>query len=251
MDWQLTYRTTDVLRWGAGNGGSLSWAQQDENQANLEVRVWTLETNPPTAIGISNITQSGNQLTFYLADASTFGPFTLPSANLRFRQDGWLPATGYFAGDLFVFERAGFYLVEQDHITGETFDPTAGNTDGLLYRLLFDPFSGSAPKQIPETTDLIYFPELLDANLYLIWSGDVMVTLLIPHDDDVAFAIGTQLDLRQDGLGAIAVVGDTGVTVKPSRPGFAMVTPWEGANGAVKKVAANTWHYIGPGAEST
>lgn len=251
MDWQLTYRTTDVLRWGSGNGGSLSWAQQDENQANLETRVWTLENDPPTAIGISNITQSGNTITVWLSNGSSFGPFSLPLPNLYFREDGWLPGAGYFAGNLFVFERTGFYLVLQDHTSGDEFDPNATTTDGQLYRLLFDPFSGSVPKAIPESTDLTFIPELTDANKYLVWTNTDQLAVIIPAEDDVAFALGAELHFRQAAAGSIIIEGDTGVTINPSRPGFDTATPWQGANCTVKKVAEDEWDFIGPGTETT
>lgn len=251
MIWQLIYRTTNALRWGAGKGAALTWEESDKNQGDLEERVWTLENDPPAAVGVSNVTVSGNQLTVWLADATSFGPFTLPVAAFHFLEDGWQPETGLFANDLFVFERTGFYLVLRDHVTADSFDPDAEDTAGPLYQFLLDPFSGSTPKDIPETTDLLYVPELADANTYLIWSGADDLTLLIPTDDDVPFAIGNELHPRQDGAGRIMVVGDDGVTVKPSRPGFATETPWEGANCSVKKVAANTWHYIGPGVEET
>lgn len=251
MDYQLTYVTTDPLRWGAGTGAPHLPATADDIIATLEERVWTLENTPPDANSVANITQSGATITFWLSDGTTTFSAELPGTEIRFLEDGWTPDTGIFKNDLFVFERTGLYVSLQDHVTAAEFDPAAANESGSLYRLLMDPFSGSAPKAIEESTDSIYFPELLDANKYLVWSGMDDLTVSIPADDDVAFAIGAELHFRQAGLGSVMISGDTDVTINPSRPGFGTATPWQGANCTVKKVAANEWDYIGPGTEAT
>lgn len=252
MIWQLIYRTVNMLRWGVGTGADLSAAQIDKNFADLEERLYDVETNPPAANSIGNIIQSGNSSIYvYLQDGTVFGPFPMPVPNLRFLSAGWLPSSGMFLGDLFVYERTGFYMVLRDHVSAEAFDPAAQDTDGDLYRLLFDPFSGSAPVEIDGDTDGLYVPELDDANQYLIYDNSTDCTVLIPADDDVPFAIGTELHFRQDGTGAVVIEGDTGVTVKAARPGFDTETPWQGANCTVKKVEANVWHYMGPGTETT
>jgi hypothetical protein len=252
MIWQLIYRTTNALRGWTGIGRRLTKEEIDKNFGDLEERVWELEENPPSAVGVSNITQpTDNTFLVWLADGSSFGPFTLPMTRLRFREDGWLPSTGYFAGEMFVYERSGFYLVLQDHVSAATFVADAADTEGNFYRLLFNPFSGSSTKELEENTELTYDPVLTDANKYLRWDNADDILITIPTDDAVPFEIDTILEFRQAGLGAIIIEGDFGVIVNPPRPNFSTRTPWQGATCVVKKIDANAWDYAGVGTEGT
>lgn len=69
--------------WGVGKGSNLTSMEVDENFWNHEERIVELETNPPEPNEISNITLVGTQLTFYLEDATVFGPYTVPQVNFR------------------------------------------------------------------------------------------------------------------------------------------------------------------------
>lgn len=248
MIWQLIYRTANMLRWGAGKGGDLDAEEVDKNFADLEERVWNMEENPPAAAGISNITQSGNQFTVYLSDATEFGPFTLPVASFRFLQDGWQPETGLFTWDVFVHERAGFYLVLQDHVTGDTFDPDEATTEGNVYRFLFNPFAGAASKEVAADTNGQYTLTLTDANKYLRVTEECEI--IIPLNADVAFEVDTVVQFRRiDGV--VTLNPADGVTINPSRPGFDPAPPWDGASFALKLVAEDEWDYIGVGTQVT
>ncbi|WSH59835.1 hypothetical protein U8P68_10940 [Rhizobium ruizarguesonis] len=77
----ITYRTSGA--WGAGKGSNLTPAEVDDNFYDLDGRVTELEDNPPSPNQIADITQSGNQITIVMDDASTFGPFTLPRSLSR------------------------------------------------------------------------------------------------------------------------------------------------------------------------
>jgi hypothetical protein len=79
----IIYRTAGA--WGAGNGANLTPAQVDGNFWDLHGRVDTLERTPPTPNNIANITATGSQMTITMDDASTFGPFTLPTGIGRTR----------------------------------------------------------------------------------------------------------------------------------------------------------------------
>ncbi|MEY9829824.1 hypothetical protein ABIA25_001639 [Sinorhizobium fredii] len=72
----IIYRTAGA--WGAGKGSNLTPTEVDENFHDLDERVDALETDPPSPVEISNITQAGNTITVHMSDGSTFGPFTLP-----------------------------------------------------------------------------------------------------------------------------------------------------------------------------
>jgi len=71
----LTFRDT--------KGSNLTPAEADANIRDLDGRITDLEENPPEAVGISNITVVGTQMTIYLADATVLGPYTLPQAAFR------------------------------------------------------------------------------------------------------------------------------------------------------------------------
>lgn len=252
MIYELLYRTINMLKWGAGTGADLTAEQIDSNISTIEEWIKDLVENVPAADSIANIVASdgGKSLTIFLQSGTTFGPFPLPMASFRFLDTGFIAGQGVFAWDLFVYQRAGFYLVLQDHVMADTFDPNAADTDGNLYRFLFNPFAGSAVQTIPESTDFIYTLQLTDANLYLRWDNLEDLTVIVPAD---LFPADTEVHFRQSGAGRILVVGDTGVFIHPPRPGFATSTPWDGANGGIKcvDVDANEWDYFGPGTEGT
>src|SRR4029078_13260120 len=79
----IVYRTNDGARWGAGKGSNLAPAEEDVNFWEVVQRLVSLETNPPSAVRIDEITVAGNQMTVHLTDGSTRGPFTLPTAQWR------------------------------------------------------------------------------------------------------------------------------------------------------------------------
>ncbi|MBB2841261.1 UNVERIFIED_ORG: hypothetical protein GGE64_005043 [Rhizobium etli] len=77
----ITFRTAGA--WGPGKGSNLTPAEVDENFWDLDGRVSEIEDNPPSPNQIADITQSGDQITIVMEDASTFGPFTLPRSLSR------------------------------------------------------------------------------------------------------------------------------------------------------------------------
>jgi hypothetical protein len=66
-----------VLR--AVKGSALTTSELDGNFTDLDGRVTFVEDNPPTPVEIVSIDVSGQTITFTMSDASTFGPFTLPT----------------------------------------------------------------------------------------------------------------------------------------------------------------------------
>lgn len=77
----ITFRTAGA--WGPGKGSNLTPAEVDENFNDLDGRVSEIEDNPPSPNQIADITQTGDQITIVMEDASTFGPFTLPRSLSR------------------------------------------------------------------------------------------------------------------------------------------------------------------------
>lgn len=144
----LIFRTTDVTRWGAGKGADLTPAEVDLNFYDLDERVVTIELNPPTPIEISEITVTGSSMTVHMADSSTFGPFTLPTAPARV----WLTGSGAPAAEL--GEEGDLYLdtvggdvsqhqgttgwVQIDNLTGPIGAAGAAGADGTIVTSLDD-----------------------------------------------------------------------------------------------------------------
>ena len=59
----IVYRTDDNARWGAGKGSNLTPAEVDLNFWEVIERLVALETDPPTAISIDDVSVAGNQMT--------------------------------------------------------------------------------------------------------------------------------------------------------------------------------------------
>jgi hypothetical protein len=134
----IVYRTDDVARWGAGKGSNLTPPEVDGNFWEMIQRLIALETNPPSAVSIDDITVAGNQMTIHLTDGSTRGPFTLPTAQWRWT-GAWRTSTVYFVNDIFSFDGA-IYRVAVSHTSdAATFDPNALGTSGYIYNLLLNP----------------------------------------------------------------------------------------------------------------
>lgn len=129
----VVYRTTDLGQWGAGKGSNLTPTEVDNNFWTLVQLIAAIELLEPTQI--ANITVDGNEMTIHMDDATTFGPFTLPTATFNFLEDGWQPNTNLSANDLFVFNNR-LYLVRQDHLSDVSFNPDAGNMQGGYYALI-------------------------------------------------------------------------------------------------------------------
>ena len=78
MSLSTIFRT--IGAWGAGKGANLTPAEVDGNFYELKTAIEDLQDNPPSAVGVANITGDGANLTIFLEDSTTFGPFPLPTA---------------------------------------------------------------------------------------------------------------------------------------------------------------------------
>jgi hypothetical protein len=146
----IVFKTTDMLRWGAGGGagtaGNLTPLQFDENMWELLTRIQALENDPPVAVSISNFTVIGSQFEVNMSDGSTLGPYDLPVAAFRFRGD-WINAMPLLQLDLVSVPERGLYMTLIAHTTPVApaeFDPDAVDetpgspTEGdPLYQQLF------------------------------------------------------------------------------------------------------------------
>lgn len=151
----ITYRTNDATRWGTGKGSDLTATEIDINFWALFSQIAATLDHQNAASVISSITASGNNLFITLGDGTVFGPFTLPTANWNFRQDGWLPSTPYKPFDVFSYQ-GSLYLVLFQHVSAATFSPNANDGQGhSFYKLLLGP----GPYDIA-----MFFPDFIPAD---------------------------------------------------------------------------------------
>lgn len=134
----ITYRTSPGtgVKWETGKGANLTPAEVDDNFWEVYSRLKTLEDNPPTAAGISNIEVIGSQLQIFLSDSRVFGPYTLPIAVFELRGD-YVPGTHYYELDLVSVPQQGLFLVRIEHDGENPFDPDATVSGDAVYLKLF------------------------------------------------------------------------------------------------------------------
>lgn len=145
----IVYRTAGA--WGAGLGVNLSPAQVDNNFYELVTRVVALESSGIQPNNIASVTVVGSQMTIFMEDASTFGPFTLPIAMLHWRGE-WVPDEDYNELDIVWVAFQGTYLVLRDHTADPyDFDPAAVDvsSNALYFQLMgMLPFNLDVPVSI-------------------------------------------------------------------------------------------------------
>lgn len=147
-------------------------------------------------------------MTITMEDASTFGPFTLPVAMLRWRGE-WQPSTVYDELDLVFVSGIGTFLVMQDHTSELTFDPNeVGEDSEPLYFQIYgdtltflqledapDSYAGSGGFEVlvkEDETGLEFVAK--DYNIYAFWPGTATADEIIHRRvAEVAFTIPTDL----------------------------------------------------------
>ena len=69
------------------------------------------------------------------------------------------------------------------------------------------------------------------------------ITLTVPTNASVPFALGTQITVTRAGSGALTIVGDTGVTVNSADSFLKLRAQW--SSGTLIKLNTNSWILIG------
>jgi hypothetical protein len=82
-----------------------------------------------------------------------------------------------------------------------------------------------------------------DAGQLVTLSNASAITLTVPTNAAVPFAIGTQITISQTNSGTVTVVGDTGVTVNSADGDLKLRTQWSAAT--LIKLNTNSWILIG------
>lgn len=212
---QVTFVTTDMTRWGAGKGSPVTATERDIGAWSLQERIRELEENPPAAISIANITVSGSQMTVHLSNGSTLGPFTLPLAVPRWRDD-WIPGADYLAND-WIRAPGGLYLVLQAHEADVEFDPNEQLSGNPVYFLFVE--SGVVfGTGIEESREL----SIADAFKHLEIIGDsagANVQITVPEQSsDNPFQLGMTVTFETVGAN-LELIAASGVTFRcPALP---------------------------------
>jgi hypothetical protein len=82
-----------------------------------------------------------------------------------------------------------------------------------------------------------------DAGQLVTLTNASAITLTVPTNASVPFAIGTQITIAQSGAGQVTVAGDTGVTVSAADSFLKLRTQWSAAT--LIKTGTNSWILIG------
>ena len=90
-------------------------------------------------------------------------------------------------------------------------------------------------------TGTTYTPVLADNGKLVTLSNASPITLTVPTNASVAYAVGAQINIQAIDAGQVTVAGDTGVTVNGT--GTKLRVQWSAAT--LVKVATDTWTLIG------
>ena len=74
-------------------------------------------------------------------------------------------------------------------------------------------------------------------------SSGAAITLTVPPSNTVNFPIGSQILIARGGVGAVSVVGGSGVTIKSANNFLNLNYTYSGAT--LVKVATDTWYLFG------
>lgn len=237
----ITYRNAGA--WGAGKGARLTSTEVDLNFWDISGRLLLVETNPPDANGIASISVLSGQMRVTMDDATIFGPFTLPIASFRVR-DEWLPSTSYIVNDLVSYETLGLYLVIKTHTSPTVFD--AAHLDGgdLVYDHIFPSFAKPSPSPLVTVSASSRTLIASDSNSFLRCTHASGCAITVPNDATLDLADNTEIHFRQAAAAPVTFDGMVSVVIN-GIDGLINETETRGAVVTLKKVGANTWDLFG------
>lgn len=224
--------------WGSGIARPLTAAEADGNIHALAAAIQNLVSNPVEGVGISNVAVTGRQLTIYLTDGSTEGPFTLPVAQPRYR-GFWQASTAYAELDIVQVAGFGTYLVSTAHNSGTLFDATLSGANGLYYiQIAPDP---SLVAQVVVVNGTTLTLTNAHASKFLRCSDTAGITVTIPAD---IFPVNSEIHFRQVSAGAVTITAGAGVSIN-TPVGYISGSASAGATFTIKCVSANNWDIFG------
>lgn len=98
-------------------------------------------------------------------------------------------------------------------------------------------------RAINEQTGTSYTFVLADSGIYCRFTNSSAVTVTVPPNTSVAFAVGTQIDVIQGGAGKVTLAQGSGVTINSLNGNKSLVGRYAG--GTLIKRATDEWDLVG------
>jgi hypothetical protein len=114
---------------------------------------------------------------------------------------------------------------------------------GHLFARSVDANVGLTRQVINPQTGTAYTLVAGDAGALVTLSNAAAITLTVPAEASVNYAVGTRIDLAQIGAGQVTVAGDAGVTVGSADAKLALRVQYSSAS--LVKTGADTWLLVG------
>ncbi len=84
---------------------------------------------------------------------------------------------------------------------------------------------------------------LTDRNTFQLCTKGTAMTLTVPANGTIAFPVGTEIDIFQDGAGQVTIAGAVGVTIHSAGSALKITNQYGGAS--LKQIAADVWALVG------
>ena len=251
----LVYHNTTVDFTGKPAAAKLTSLEADYNNFKIKTDVDDLFAQmAAVGPGIASITQpSPTTLLVTLTDATTFGPFTMPTSAMHGR-GAWTPNTGYAVNDI-VFNGYVIYVVPFAHTSAATFDPGANDGSGNdFYEIIFDYSIGAAAlRQATTKTESSSLHNVTSDDVGAFWlcTNVAGCSVTIRPDSVYDAPIDSEITFRQGAAGPITIAATSPATYNTGVVSFEAFTQDIGDVVTIKKVAANTWVGFGRFVEPT
>jgi hypothetical protein len=236
----LKFVTTGA--WGSGLARPLTAAEADGNVHNLAAAIQNLIDNPVEGVSVTNIAVSGRQVTFYMSDSSTYGPFTLPVATPRYRGQ-WAALASYAVLDIVQVAGYGTYLVAVDHTAASSFDPARTVSGDTVY-VQIAPDANITPQVVTTALGALTL-DASHAGKYIRCTNlsGIEITL-----DAGVFPANTEIHFRQVNSGPITIIASSDVAINVPI-GFDAGSDSLGAVFTLKHTTDDSWDIFGRLAE--
>jgi hypothetical protein len=104
-------------------------------------------------------------------------------------------------------------------------------------------FTGLTQATRNAQTGTTYTLVISDAGKLIDLNNASAITLTVPLNSSVAFAVGTRIDLIQAGAGQVTIAGDAGVTINSKGAALKLTGQWSAAT--LIQRSANLWVLVG------
>jgi hypothetical protein len=216
----LGYNVLNSLTDGVQNVAVGSTTLEDVTLGNLNVAVGTA--------ACANVTSgSGNTA---LGDGA-LGLLLTGSSNV---------AVGNSAGNVYTGAESNNILIGQNTgVVGESNTIRIG-TSQQTSAYIIAPLYAQRPIVTQSGTNTF---ALTDGNTFQLCTSGSAMTLTVPLNATVAFPVGTEIDVYQQGAGQVSIAATGGVTINSAFGNLKIAAQYTGAS--LKKTATNTWELYG------